>query len=1082
MKLLRCHIENFGVLHDYDYTFSPGLTVICEENGFGKSTFAAFLKAMFYGLPRTGARNVVDNERKRYDPWQGGKYGGFLEFEYQGTQYRVTRYFGKTANKDSFSMMDLTSRQAETPFTEKLGEELFQLDAESFARSTYMPQTSGRELEATASIRTKLADLVDNTNDMNNFDTASTALRQYRGKYRAFRGSGGLIGDLEREYNALDAQKFEAEGKRPRLQEVQEEIEGLDGEKRAETDRVSSLREGIRRASAQKTMLLRRDQLRDLREAVDRQQEILKNLDGRYPAGCPTPEEIRTQRENLSAAQQETQRLETLAVSLEDRTVLQREGTYFTDLDQVSRDMDACEQQCGALTEVSARRKDRMLPEEAGRLEALSVKFAQGIPDRQEVETCLTAADAMNEAQLRLSALTMPTERQEKFEELKRLFQQGVPGEETLNACQTAQQDWILLQKRRETCALSEKEREEYRTLQRTFASGIPSEEEIHDRQKDCRRILELTSIKNTRTTRVQTETPAEQPRSRGPLLLGILGVLLLAAGIACFALDLTLPGVLLFVVGLAGLLGAFWLHTSRMAAGRGKAASLITASAITDQENQELYDLQRGLNDFLLRFFPDIADPEGKLVQLLLDRKTFEDLKQKRAALEKEREEIEREIEEKERTVHRVFDRYFPGKPYGNAFVQELREKSREYEALLGQMSDLARQREELTEKIGAYRAEILELLHRYYPVELPADLRQGLRELASDADAFGELSRKKQAMEAENAQYRAQQEALTGQIREILGKYGVENTGETFLQSLRELRRRLEVYRAATERAAHVDRDRQEAQARRDRAEKEIRQFLLRYRLTQGDPETRIDEADQDFRSREAAERNLREAQDRLSAFLTENPDVEDSAAEDGTQPDPEALQTEEKQTQERLDTIEARLRELRQERDTLRRTVENIPGWEDQMARLETQRQEAQKKCDLVDRTMALLDQAKDNLANSYVGKVEQGFAQYAGTLLGDRLGHVIVDKNLKLYMDEQGAAREVGSFSAGMVDGILLCMRLSLVDALFTKEKPFLILDDPFVNLDDEHTKRALEILRRIARDHQVLYLVCNTSRT
>ena len=101
MKLLRCHIENFGVLSNFDYTFSDGLNVICRENGFGKSTLAAFLKAMFYGLPRTGTRSLAGNDRKRYEPWQGGVFGGFLEFTYQEASYRVTRTFGKTAAKDT---------------------------------------------------------------------------------------------------------------------------------------------------------------------------------------------------------------------------------------------------------------------------------------------------------------------------------------------------------------------------------------------------------------------------------------------------------------------------------------------------------------------------------------------------------------------------------------------------------------------------------------------------------------------------------------------------------------------------------------------------------------------------------------------------------------------------------------------------------------------------------------------------------------------------------------------------------------------------------------------------------------------
>ena len=103
MRLLRCHIENFGVLSGFDYEFPEGLAVICRENGFGKSTLAAFLKAMFYGLPRTGAHNVTENERRRFEPWQGGKFGGFLEFEYQGAAYRVTRYFGKTCSASANS-------------------------------------------------------------------------------------------------------------------------------------------------------------------------------------------------------------------------------------------------------------------------------------------------------------------------------------------------------------------------------------------------------------------------------------------------------------------------------------------------------------------------------------------------------------------------------------------------------------------------------------------------------------------------------------------------------------------------------------------------------------------------------------------------------------------------------------------------------------------------------------------------------------------------------------------------------------------------------------------------------------------
>ena len=304
MRLLRCHIENFGVLSGFDYEFESGLTVICRENGFGKSTLAAFLKAMFYGLPRTGARTAANNERKRYEPWQGGKYGGFLEFSNQGTSYRVTRYFGKTAAKDSFEIYDLTNRTKETAFSEKLGEELFGLDAESFARSTFVPQLAARELEATSSIRAKLTNLVDDTNDMNNFDTAMAALRAYRSERKAYRGSNGEIDRLAEELRALEDERFRAEGKRPELESVLREIDAQNAQQAEKTAELALVRADIQKAAGQRERQLKQKQLEELRAQAEKQDEMLRALREKYPDGLPAAEEIRRQRENIISRRQ----------------------------------------------------------------------------------------------------------------------------------------------------------------------------------------------------------------------------------------------------------------------------------------------------------------------------------------------------------------------------------------------------------------------------------------------------------------------------------------------------------------------------------------------------------------------------------------------------------------------------------------------------------------------------------------------------------------------------------------------------------------------------------------------------------
>lgn len=59
MKLISCHIENFGQLQNKDYAFNDNLTCIYENNGAGKTTLAAFIKAMFYGLESTKKQTKI---------------------------------------------------------------------------------------------------------------------------------------------------------------------------------------------------------------------------------------------------------------------------------------------------------------------------------------------------------------------------------------------------------------------------------------------------------------------------------------------------------------------------------------------------------------------------------------------------------------------------------------------------------------------------------------------------------------------------------------------------------------------------------------------------------------------------------------------------------------------------------------------------------------------------------------------------------------------------------------------------------------------------------------------------------------
>lgn len=217
MRLLHCHIENFGKLHDFDFDFREGLQILLRENGYGKSTFAAFLRVCFYGFLGERKQDITENERRRYMPWQGGRFGGELRFERAGRRYRLERMFGEKRSQDHFALYDLDSGLPSTDFSERIGEELFRIDAASFERTVFSGQLRVRS-EMNADIHAKLGDVSETAFDMRSFESAMLRIREEQNRLSPLRKTG-LIYKKRLEVEALLAElrrreNVEAEWKR----------------------------------------------------------------------------------------------------------------------------------------------------------------------------------------------------------------------------------------------------------------------------------------------------------------------------------------------------------------------------------------------------------------------------------------------------------------------------------------------------------------------------------------------------------------------------------------------------------------------------------------------------------------------------------------------------------------------------------------------------------------------------------------------------------------------------------------------------------------------------------------------------
>ncbi len=258
MKLIKCHVEGFGTLSGFDQTFGDGITVISEENGFGKTTLAVFIKTMLYGMPDTKSKDITKNDRVKYLPWQGGAFGGYLIFEvlYRGKtrRIRIDRKFGKKASEDEFSVTDAETGERLDGFSSDLGQELFGIDADAFSKSIYLPQermaekqsgtstARGKTSDANTSITTKLTNLLEQSDDLGNFVSAKARLDKLRLSCYTNMGGGEInrIGDIINK-KTEDYRKALADS--GTLKNLENEISVLDGEvcrKKGERERLAA--------------------------------------------------------------------------------------------------------------------------------------------------------------------------------------------------------------------------------------------------------------------------------------------------------------------------------------------------------------------------------------------------------------------------------------------------------------------------------------------------------------------------------------------------------------------------------------------------------------------------------------------------------------------------------------------------------------------------------------------------------------------------------------------------------------------------------------------------------------------------
>ena len=223
---IKSMIATFGCLDRARLEPGEGFNLIQAPNEGGKSTWCAFLKAMFYGIDtRDRDRKGYLADKNRYQPWSGAYMEGEITLEWQGRDITIRRSQKGSTPLGAFSAVYTGTQEPVPGFTaETCGPLLLGVGREVYERSAFIGG-SAMALTSVPELEKRIAALVSSGEEDVSFSQAQGKLREWLNRRKVNR-SVGLIPKLEEELEQVNASLAA-------LESVTADIARLEGEKNA---------------------------------------------------------------------------------------------------------------------------------------------------------------------------------------------------------------------------------------------------------------------------------------------------------------------------------------------------------------------------------------------------------------------------------------------------------------------------------------------------------------------------------------------------------------------------------------------------------------------------------------------------------------------------------------------------------------------------------------------------------------------------------------------------------------------------------------------------------------------------------
>ena len=310
----------FGKLQGERLTLEPGLNIITAPNEGGKSTWCAFLRAMFYGIDtRDRDRKGHLAEKNHYQPWSGAPMEGEITLEWQGRDITIRRGPRGTVPFGSFSAVYTGTEEPVPGLTaDTCGQMLLGVGREVYERSAFIGQSGSLAIRSAPELEARIAALVSSGEEDVSYSQVERQLKEWLNR-RKVNKSVGRIPQLEGERAELAQSVGE-------LQQLNDQINQLEGERAQAKRRHAFCTQQLERYKAIAQQKLDRQYTQALTDENQAQaqldallseqarfgtlpsREALKRAQGELAFLKALEPEIRLGQEELEAAQQALER------------------------------------------------------------------------------------------------------------------------------------------------------------------------------------------------------------------------------------------------------------------------------------------------------------------------------------------------------------------------------------------------------------------------------------------------------------------------------------------------------------------------------------------------------------------------------------------------------------------------------------------------------------------------------------------------------------------------------------------------------------------------------------------------------